>query len=72
MRFKMIALRPGAVTRLRGKMSKAELAREAGVSRTTVFRIEEGELASVTFDTVNRLAKALKCDADMLVTFDPR
>ncbi len=65
----MIALRPGAVARLRGEMSQAALARKAGISRATVNRIEGKQSPSVTFDTVNRIAQALGVDADMLVTF---
>jgi DNA-binding Xre family transcriptional regulator len=36
----------------------------------TINRIEQGHAESVTFETVNRLAKALMVDADVLVTFD--
>jgi len=34
------------------------------------MRLESGDVESVTFDTVNRLAKALNVDADVLVTFE--
>lgn len=48
----------------------AELAERAGVSRATINRIEQGHAESLTFETVNRLAKALEVDADVLVTFE--
>ena len=51
-------------------MTQADLARKAGVSRHTIMRIESGDVDSVTFDTVNRLAKALNVDAEVLVTFE--
>ena len=66
---KMIAILPDIVRRLRGEMTQAELAQRAGVARHTVLRIENGRADSVTFDTLNRLAKALGVDADKLVTF---
>lgn len=66
----MIALRPGALKRLRGDTSQSALARKADVARMTVRRIESGEAESVTFETINKLAKALGVDADMLVTFE--
>ena len=50
--------------------SLVTFAREAGVSRMMVRRIESGEADSVPFDTINKLAKALDVDADMLVTFE--
>jgi transcriptional regulator with XRE-family HTH domain len=66
----LIGLRPGAVAKFRGDMSQRELARQAGVSRATVNRIEGGQTESVTFGTVNKIAQALGVDADMLVTFE--
>jgi transcriptional regulator with XRE-family HTH domain len=66
----MIQLRPDALKKWRAEMTQAELARKAGVSRHTVMRLEAGESEAVTFDTVNRLARALKVDADVLVTFE--
>jgi len=67
---KMIALRPDAVRKWRADMTQAELAKKAGVSRATINRIEHGHAGSVTFETVNKLARALEVDADVLVTFD--
>jgi DNA-binding Xre family transcriptional regulator len=66
----MIALRVDALRRMRGDMTQGELAKKAGVSRTTVAKIELGYAGSVTFETVNKLARALECDADVLVTFE--
>lgn len=66
----MIQLRPDALKKWRAEMTQAELAKRAGVSRHTVMRLEAGDSASVTFETVNRLARALKVDADVLVTFE--
>ena len=66
----MITLRPDALRKWRAEMSQTDLAKKAGVSRTTIIRIEKGQLESVTFDTVNKLAAALNVDADVLVTFE--
>jgi transcriptional regulator with XRE-family HTH domain len=66
----MIQLRPDALKKWRAEMTQAELAKKAGVSRATINRIEQGHAESVTFETVNRLAKALNVDADVLVTFE--
>ena len=66
----MIQLRPDALKKWRAEMTQAELAERAGVSRATINRIEQGHAESVTFETVNRLARALRVDADVLVTFD--
>jgi transcriptional regulator with XRE-family HTH domain len=66
----MIQLRPEALRKWRAEMTQAELAKKAGVSRHTVMRIEAGNAESVTFETVNRLARALEVDADVLVTFE--
>ena len=70
MKPKMIQLRPEALKKWRAEMTQAELAEKAGVSRHTVMRIEAGRIESITFETVNRLARALKVDADVLVTFE--
>ncbi len=67
---RMIQLRRDALRKWRAEMTQAELARKAGVSRATINRIEQGHAESVTFETVNRLAKALSVDADVLVTFE--
>ena len=66
----MIQLRPEALKKWRAEMTQAELAEKAGVSRATINRIEQGHAESVTFETVNKLARALQVDADVLVTFE--
>ncbi len=69
---KMIKLRPGALEQLRkGKeWGVGKLATAAEVSRQTIYRIEQGKAESVTLETINKLARALGQDADVLVTFD--
>lgn len=47
-------------------MNRAQLAREAGVSRTTVYRIENGEVNGVDFGVLGALAKALGIEPDAL------
>lgn len=66
----MIQLRPKALETWRAQMTQAQLAKKAGVSRHTVMRLESGTAdTAVTFDTINKLAKALGVDADVLVVF---
>lgn len=67
----MLTLRKDAVFLARkGRgLSQVALANKAGVARITVNRIEKEHPDSVTFDTINKLAKALGVDADTLVTF---
>jgi transcriptional regulator with XRE-family HTH domain len=67
---RMIQLRKDALKKWRAEMTQAELAKKAGVSRATINRIEQGHAESVTFETVNRIAKALQVDAEVLVTFE--
>jgi transcriptional regulator with XRE-family HTH domain len=69
-KVRMMQLRPEALKKWRAEMTQAELAKRAGVSRATINRIEQGHAESVTFETVNRLARALNVDADVLVTFE--
>jgi transcriptional regulator with XRE-family HTH domain len=66
----MIQLRADAVKKWRAEMTQAQLAEKAGVARNTIIRIEKGYAESVTFETVNRIARALNVDADVLVTFE--
>jgi transcriptional regulator with XRE-family HTH domain len=66
----MIQLRADALKKWRGDESQLSLAKRSGVSRGTIIRIENGHAESVTLDTINRLAEALGCDADVLVAFD--
>ncbi len=54
------------VARARAKISQAELAAKASVSRPTISRIERGT-THVSVDTVQRLADALKTSVSELV-----
>lgn len=67
---RMIQLRRDALRKWRAEMTQAELAKKAGVSRATINRIEQGHAESVTFETINRIARALNVDAEVLVTFE--
>lgn len=51
---------------LRGQMSQSELARLAGVSRSTIYAIERGQ--SVQFSNLYKVAMALKIDPGRLCT----
>jgi transcriptional regulator with XRE-family HTH domain len=44
--------------RLRAALSQADLGKKAGVARTTILRLEQGEPAPIP-STVRKLAKAL-------------
>lgn len=55
-----------AVLRDRSGMSKATLARRAGVDRTLIHRIENGE-RNATPDVIRKLATALDCPVLALV-----
>lgn len=66
----MMILRPEALRKWRAELTQAELAARAGVSRATINRIEQGHTDSVTFGTINKLARALEVDADVLVSFE--
>ncbi|WP_300057388.1 helix-turn-helix transcriptional regulator [Sulfitobacter sp.] len=50
-------------------LSQEDLARQAGLSRAYVGKIENARF-SVTIDTIEKIAQALKVDADVL--FEPR
>jgi transcriptional regulator with XRE-family HTH domain len=54
------------VTRAQRELSQAALAKAAGVSRQVVSDVERG-VANVTFDTIERLAKALRVTPFVLV-----
>lgn len=47
-------------------MNRAQLARDAGVSRTTVYRLELGEVNGVDFGVLGRLAEAIGVTPDEL------
>ena len=47
--------------------SQAELARQSGVSQSTVSRLEAGTTPSIEFANLEKLAKALGCDPGYLI-----
>ena len=47
--------------------SQAELARQADVPQATVSRIEARKTAGISFDTLEKLARALGCDPGYLI-----
>ena len=47
--------------------SQAELARRSGVPQATISRIEARKTAGVSFETLEKLAKALGCDPGYLI-----
>lgn len=47
--------------------SQAELARRSGVHQSVISRLERGEIQSVSFANLERLAGALGCDPGYLV-----
>ena len=58
---------PGLATlRRRAGFSQEELARRAGVGKTTIYRLESG--ANAHFYTIEKLAKALKTSRKRLMS----
>ncbi|MEM9067924.1 MAG: helix-turn-helix transcriptional regulator [Myxococcota bacterium] len=53
---------------LRGRLGQLELAQQVGVSRRTIARLENAEVADPGIDQVRGLAAALKVPFDLLVT----
>lgn len=51
------------------KLSQEELAKMAGISRTTLSKIESGDDISVTSDTLLSLAKALNTTVDGIIFY---
>lgn len=47
--------------RIAAKMTQAELAKKAGVSRSIVNGLETGRTTTTTTDTIRRIAEALNC-----------
>ena len=47
--------------------SQAELARKSGVPQATISRIEAGKTAGISFDTLEKLAKALEVHPAALI-----
>lgn len=52
--------------RKRAGLSRAKLAEEAGVSRTTVYRLETGAVGGVDFGVLGALAEAIGVKPDEL------
>ena len=50
------------VERARQRMTMQEIADGAGISRSTVWRIENGGIEVASFGTVVRIAKSLGCE----------
>ena len=47
--------------------TQAELARQAGIRRATVNRIENARIKSIDLEVLEKLAKALGCDPGYLI-----
>lgn len=54
-------------TRKESKLTQAELAEKAGVSRVTISRLESGKLKETTLGTLSRIAQALQVTVDDLI-----
>lgn len=64
-----IALQIRELRKLRENMTQVELAESCGMKQSAVSRIEQAEYSSWTFNTLCRVAEALK--ARLIVTFQP-
>jgi transcriptional regulator with XRE-family HTH domain len=53
--------------RTKDKLTVAELARRAGITRQTIYYIERGDNLNPKMETVIGLARALKVDAEKLI-----
>ena len=51
--------------------SQSELARRSSLSQSAISRLESGESQGVGFDTLEKLAKALRCDPGYLIVKKP-
>ena len=51
--------------------SQSELARRSSLSQSAISRLESGESQGVDFDTLEKLAKALRCDPGYLIVKKP-
>lgn len=63
-RFKVKEIREAA------GLSQSDLARDAGVSRSTVHRLETQAPTSIDIDVLERIADALYVDATQLLAHD--
>ncbi len=57
--------------RVRRHMTQKQLGEKAGVSYATISRIENGEITTPRFSTIEQLASALDIEADELIEFPP-
>ena len=64
-----IALQIRQLRKLRDEMTQIELAKSCGMKQSAVSRIEQAEYSAWTFNTLLRVADALK--ARLIVTFQP-
>jgi putative transcriptional regulator len=51
------------------RMTQAELAKTAGLSKTTVSNLESGRLRRIELDTISKLCSALNCTPNDLFDF---
>lgn len=49
-------------------MTQEELAKRAGISRTTLWKLEKGKSVSVSTETLIRIANILNCKVDDFFT----
>ncbi len=61
-----LSLRIREVRQVKG-WTQAELARRAGIRRATVNRIENARVKAIDLEVLEKLAKALGCDAGYLI-----
>ena len=61
-----IALRLKELREVNG-WSQAELARRSGVNQSAISRLESGDTQSVSFENLERLARAVGCDPGYLI-----
>ena len=61
-----ISLRVKELRKAKG-WSQAELAEKAGIRRATLSAIEAEQTTGIDFETLQRLAKALRCDPGYLI-----
>lgn len=65
---KTLATNLRVLRELRGRLGQLELAQRVGVSRRTIARLENAEVADPGVDQVRSLAAALRVPFDLLVT----
>ncbi len=65
-----IQLRAGELRAALNHMSQAELARQTGLSKTTVSNLESGRLQRIELATIAKLCRALHCTPDDLFAIE--